>query len=86
MNDDGTAKQYPFTIQAGKAEATVGVNIDLGLIENDTITPGEGGDIDLGSVTIEKSVLNAAGKLSQQTEPLSTQVSSPRTRMVLTHL
>ena len=86
MNNDGTAKQYPFTIQAGKAEATVGVNIDLGLIENDTITPGEGGDIDLGSVTIEKSVLNAAGKLSQQTEPLSTQVSSPRTRMVLTHL
>ena len=62
MNDDGTAKQYPFTIQAGKAEATVGVDIDLGLIENDTITPGEGGDIDLGSVTIEKSVLNAAGK------------------------
>ena len=62
MNDDGTAKQYSFTIQAGKAEATVGVDIDLGLIENDTITPGEGGDIDLGSVTIEKSVLNAAGK------------------------
>lgn len=62
MNDDGTAKQYPFTIQAGKAEATVGVDIDLGLIENDTITPGEGGDIDLGSVTIEKFVLNAAGK------------------------
>ena len=62
MNNDGTAKQYPFTIQAGKAEATVGVDIDLGLIENDTITPGEGGDIDLGSVTIEKSVLNAAGK------------------------